>query len=318
MEFQLSLLKIEQSKFKAVVVKLHTLPHNDALESLPLTSDFLADIDMRGILEAPVVAKTERGLFVISGARRIKAARELGHETIKIMRGEMPLWEAQMARSAANNQRQDNSIADLTAVNLVLSKKPGASVKEISQMTGIKQGRVKTLLPMAKLPRILIEGIGKGHISAETVRILSVQTTVQREEALRRYRENLSHWSEVEGGWKNAAAKDPEKIYLKTPVLLTREDIVEFQAARVASSVAQLPDPVPFDVANFVPQDTAPQPVVPAPTQIALPIVPLTQEAVVLGYAILDDKEHFMSDLLHERPAEPESFLGWKIVKIVL
>jgi ParB-like chromosome segregation protein Spo0J len=177
MDFQLELISLAGVDWEDKVASVDTLPPNDKLLSKPVTREFLQELRDRGqVMEPILVAITEDGTqFVIAGNRRIKGSRILEWETIPARYAHMPMMKAIMARSADNNSRSSNDLADMHAIRTMMDTY-GPTIADngfISRWTSIPQPRIRKLKEYMKLPNEIIEGVTAGVVQPEAARNLA-------------------------------------------------------------------------------------------------------------------------------------------------
>lgn len=177
MDLQLELISLKGVDWEDKVVSVDTLPPNDQLLSKPVTREFLQELRDRGqVMEPILVAFVEDGSqFVIAGNRRIKGSRILEWETIPARYAHMPLMKAIMARSADNNSRSSNDLADMHAIKTIMEAY-GPTIADngfISRWTGIPQPRVRQLKQYIQLPNEILEGVIAGTVQPAAAKNLA-------------------------------------------------------------------------------------------------------------------------------------------------
>jgi ParB-like chromosome segregation protein Spo0J len=244
MDYQLPLITIDGVLRRKVQFDLDKIPADEKLLSKPASRELVEDIAIHGLINPVILAKlTDPGregeVFVIAGTRRVKSARLLGWTTIEAVVGKMGLKEAMLARSAHNNMATSNDLADIAAINYLIAEMPGINVKDISRLTGINVGRVKSLYKEASLPPVLLQGALEGHVSEATLKNLSKQTTTSRNQAAAVFVERKEKMDkEVTEG----------KVYAEPKSLFTMDDVIELQRARVQETIATLMPELPVQI----------------------------------------------------------------------
>jgi ParB-like chromosome segregation protein Spo0J len=280
---QPALINLNESKSKLKSIRLADLPANEDLicEKVESSDPLVTDMAARGQLAALKLADLGDGrIFVVAGSRRIQAARILFWHDIRAEITPMTLQDAMLARSAENNRRSPNDLADIDTINYVVEHFPStANPKTISYLTGINIGRVKQLLKAASLPRVIVQEVKAGHISESTMLALSKQPKSRVQEALKIVKERKA---EVE-------AKIAEgKQYKRTPVFLANSDIRKIQQARVEATVS---------------------------SQLVIPDFESQIVEKVYGYALMTPDYEVITPIQPERFAQ-EDFNNWPGVEL--
>lgn len=273
---------------REVKYSLENLPPNEALTSPPPSRSFIEDLDRRGQINKIVVARTHKGAFVIDGNRRIKAARVLGWNTILGDEIDMPLREAMLAKAAANNQSSSNDLSDIAAIRYVLDEIPEADNATLSKLTGINQGRVRSLRKTAEAPKELIEAVKEGTVAVGTLKEVAKQSPDNQQKAVEIFKENKAE----------RAKKDDNGDKPVQKTFLTKEAVIDLQRVTVKETTAQIPIP------EFKP-------------------VVAVQETL-LGYAVMDNSLKVISPVTnlpttqenYDKAAETEGTERLKIVKV--
>lgn len=147
------------------------VPLADLPRSLPgpdATAELCESVQRDGMIEPVVIVRHKGKQYVVSGRRRIKAARQA--EMVKVPArvyafrdDDDPSTFIQFGVLLLNGQRHDNPIADLVAIETLLSK--GASEAEIADATGLSILTVRSRLRLTALHGSLRDALRKGEIT---------------------------------------------------------------------------------------------------------------------------------------------------------
>ncbi len=228
-------LMTQENEYKEeiLVMNVDDLPENSLLCSKPPARDLISDMRLRGQVVPIKIAKIgENKVFVVSGSKRIMAARIIGMKTLRVVMSEMTLADAMTARSAENAVRTDNDLADIEAIKYCQDYLHTPTAKGISVVTGINIGRVKSLLRMMNMPVEISSGVQAGHISASTAKKYSKLSPSIQKMALEKLRNNKAIWEN----------RPPEKRPT-IPVLLSGDDINSLQKDGVQIHARSIPMP---------------------------------------------------------------------------
>jgi len=148
-------------------------------------------IGMLGML-VPVILRSREGQphLIISGRRRIAAARELNMKTVPAMLYHHSVHESFIpsATIAENAIRSDNMAADIESVRTLRDQ--GCTAATIESMTGMPVRDVMRLLDLLALPDEIIGGVQDGTIAQSTADQLRKSTPETIASTLDVYREN--------------------------------------------------------------------------------------------------------------------------------
>jgi ParB family chromosome partitioning protein len=151
-------------KPQRVEVDLDNLPPSKNLRGPDPAPELVESVRRSGVVEPVILVRQEKGIVVLSGTRRIKAAREVGLVKVaaNVYEGVGAGW-CEVMRVSLNALRHDNPVSDLEALQALLAG--GAGMAEISAITGMAPGTVKKRLKLVGLDKRLREALRKGRIS---------------------------------------------------------------------------------------------------------------------------------------------------------
>jgi hypothetical protein len=185
---QLPLLEVQEKITKIRKLSLDDLPSNQRL-GIPAghpTTEFVEDILHRGQLESIKVVNLKDGnQFVEQGRKRIAAFRILRDrfpDEKKWTRIRAEIAEAEdfmsvlMAASAGNNQRHQNVLTDLQAIQYCQDNYPGMRDKDISRYTGIHPSTLKSRKTLFKLQPVWWDLFQAGKLLTTTAVEIAKQT----------------------------------------------------------------------------------------------------------------------------------------------
>jgi ParB/RepB/Spo0J family partition protein len=151
-------------------------PHNEEidLDALPKTlpgpdpsAEFVESVKRDGVIEPIVLLRADKKVKVLTGRRRIKAARAAG--LAKIPARVFDLGDEDSAAFQhihillLNGMRSDNPITDLEAIESLLLM--GAEDKEIAAATGLSVQTIRRRLRLGALHKVLRDALRKGKIT---------------------------------------------------------------------------------------------------------------------------------------------------------
>ena len=230
------------------------IPINEAVEllnnSLAPSQDLITSIQMHGQLTNIIIAELDSGNYMlIAGNRRIQACNYLGLPSVRatIHKG-LKARQVKFARSAENNQRQENPLADIAAVKEAIkvildhravnnlethspSGEPYVDDPEIATITGIHAQRVKQLRRMMDLPKPILDAVkgdDTGKISENTAATLANMSSAYQKQAIEVMKQRKQ---------ENKAKKNDGKTFRK--VLFSANDLKDLQRIRVDETVTQ-------------------------------------------------------------------------------
>ena len=239
-------------KEPVIMYELDELPPDGDLLRGKIDPDTYKSIKQNGqlqpILLANLIQPNEFGsVAVIDGEQRIKIQRQLGRQTqipAIIYPDELSGFEIAILRSHMNNARQENPIADIEAIRHVLSNYPSTSAKGIAVMTGIKLGRVKSMMKQAQMPQVFIDAVSDGTMSKDTLADLSNKPLSVQRKAETKYnkeRAKIQVVEDEETGKQVFKRLSDEHMFAIPPSLLTQGDVKDFQRISVANKVQSSP-----------------------------------------------------------------------------
>lgn len=119
--------------------------------SLPNIDDLVESVKAVGILQALLVAKTERGLELVAGRRRLEAARVAGLREVPVRVTNASPEQIQVLRLVENIQREDLSPRDeITAVAKLAAVFDGNQT-ELAKAIGKSKSYVSRCIKVAKI-----------------------------------------------------------------------------------------------------------------------------------------------------------------------
>lgn len=290
--FQLSFVFTAETA-RPEVWPIDNFPPNEQLLSKPVSRAFAKDIQKRGVMEPISIAILPDNTFmVVAGCRRIKAARLVGITQLMVLVKDMSLAEALAARSASNNQREENTLADVNTLAYYLNADPQIGEKRLAALMGAGLSRIRALLPMAKLPVQFLTAVQDGHISEATLAKLSKLEPEYVAEAIKIFdRKNAKYLADVTDG----------KIFATPPTLLSEADLKEIQTTRVQNTLANLPLPSSMQQSSVFGNDVLAQ----------LGIQPEPVE-IVEGYVVLfDDSSSTYPGILNYQMVDLDTASLW-------
>lgn len=159
-------------------VPLAELPNDDDLVGPPPSGEFIGSVRAFGVLE-PVLLTAAPGPYggyrVLSGRRRIKAARRVGLDEIP---ARVTAWGADgsgetvaaLVELTANASRSANPISDIEAIREINQRcrdlgQPMPTVAELSKATGMAIPTLKKRLGLLQARDEIVEGVSAGKIA---------------------------------------------------------------------------------------------------------------------------------------------------------
>lgn len=188
-------------------------------------------IKEKGLIQPVVVSKEEDGFVLISGERRLRAAKKLGWEKIPaIIKDLKDKGELLLLALIENIQREDLNPIEKAIAYENLQKSFALTQEEISKIIGKSRVAIANTLRLLKLPEkikemlkdgILNEGHGRALLSLKNEKeMLKLAEKIKREELTVRSVEK-----KVQKGEKDPITKDAEEKLtqaLHTRVLIER------------------------------------------------------------------------------------------------
>lgn len=153
-----------------------TVPMYDILviDSIEPTSAFVESVKELGIIHPPLLCKKGNKYAVLSGRRRVLAAKQLGYKEIRVRVVEgisYSMAKASYLTIAAQKQHKPNPIAELMAIKNMIEK--GYSYDEIQSALGLTKQEVEKVMLLGTLPDSIQKGIQAGSVSVSTAHSLS-------------------------------------------------------------------------------------------------------------------------------------------------
>lgn len=193
------------------------------------TDEFIESIRRFGILHPPLVcmkSKNDKKLIVLSGRRRVMAAKHLGLKTITVVCRNGVYYADAMAHILtleAQQKTYPNPVAEFRAVRSLVGE--GYTQDEICNTLGISRERINYLLGFGNIPEDVLDGVQAGKVRVTTLESMSRLSAPFLQKAVEKYREQGS---------------------------LTGPDIKKVKAARrnnehqrVMANMPALPSPIP-------------------------------------------------------------------------
>lgn len=147
---------------------------------------------LRGQLQPLLVFVGDKGLELIDGARRLRAARLVGMPKLQVLVQPQPEDEA---RIVANLQREDLSIAEQSAALQELSER-GMSASDIADRLGKSRHYVGQTLRLQVLERPWLEALERKHITLGAALLVAQHDEKERERLLKRFDYSLKRAQE--------------------------------------------------------------------------------------------------------------------------
>lgn len=240
-----------------VLWKLDDLKPNEKLLRGKIAPNTLASIKANGLQYPIMIAELIKGGYeIVDGEQRVKIFRKLQHETIPAILHPDKLTKLQVSllRAQMNNARQDNPVSDIQAIRDVLEEAPSSSVKALSIYTSMPQSKVRKYLKQAKMPQIFIDAVSDGTMSPDTLTDLANKPKSVQNKAKEKYIEERSKVETFKGedGDLLFRRKEDTFVYAKPPILLSQNDVKDFQRVSVENKVTQAPMSLTVDFQETV------------------------------------------------------------------
>lgn len=150
-----------------------------------------ASIAEHGILQPLVAQATGQRYQLVAGERRLRAAKQLGLETVPVILRSFSEQQSLELSLIENIQREQLNAVETAAAYQKLLDEFSLGVIDVAKRVGRDESTIKNTLRLLKLPtdakHALVDGrISEGHARA----ILSVSDTDRQEELLRHITEN--------------------------------------------------------------------------------------------------------------------------------
>lgn len=143
-------------------------------------------IKERGIIEPLIVRKTATGYELISGERRLKAAKMAGLKSVPCIVRAVKEEEMLELALIENLQREDLNPVEEARAYRMLKEKFGMTQEEIAEKVGKDRATVANIMRLLKLPEEVLQGLSEGKISEGHAKVLlSIQNP---QEVIKTYR----------------------------------------------------------------------------------------------------------------------------------
>jgi ParB family chromosome partitioning protein len=129
-------------------------------------------IKERGILEPLLVRKSASGYELISGERRLRAAKIAGLEKVPCLVRTITDDESLELALIENLQREDLNPVEEARAYRVLKERFGMTQEEIADKVGKDRATVANTMRLLKLPEEVLNGLAQGKISEGHAKIL--------------------------------------------------------------------------------------------------------------------------------------------------
>jgi len=170
-------------------------------------------IKEKGILEPLLVRKSPTGYELISGERRLRAAKIAGLKKVPCLIRTITDDESLELALIENLQREDLNPVEEARAYKVLKEKFGMTQEEIAAKVGKDRATVANTMRLLKLPEEVLNGLAEGKISEGHAKIL---LSLQNEkEIINYYRKTLKN---------SLSVRNLEKLIFKKPPEVKRED----------------------------------------------------------------------------------------------
>ena len=126
-----------------------------------------------GILEPPIVRRKGEFFEIVAGERRVRAARELGFETIEVILMDVDSDEKMLVLSLIENiQREDlNAIEEARAYHQIMTRMK-ITQEELANVVGKNRSTVANTIRLLSLPEDVQAMIGEGVLAPGSARAL--------------------------------------------------------------------------------------------------------------------------------------------------
>jgi ParB-like chromosome segregation protein Spo0J len=245
-------------KEKIEMFPLELLPPNEEFLRGKVDPDTFRSIKANGQLYPIILGRLTNGdPVIVDGEQRVKIQRRLNAEEIPVIwyPEQLNEFEVGMLRTHLNEARQENPVSNIEAIRKVLDKYPSTTAKGIQVMTGIKLGKVKSLMKQAKMPKVFIDAVSEGTMSKDTLADLSKKPRSIQKKAEVKYRdgrEGLSVTKNEDTGGMEFKRLSDGHIYASPPILLSKNDVKDFQRVSVENKVTQAPMSLTVDFQETV------------------------------------------------------------------
>lgn len=167
-----------------IVVSDHVMP----------TDEFVESVRRHGIIHKPVICLLKKGSLkygVLSGRRRILAARQLGYQEINVTLKVGMYYSDALAHVLtleAQRKTYPNPVAEARAV--VSLVQGGYTKEEIRTTLGMSNERIEYLLKFSDAPEDLLDAVQDGRVRTTTLEAYSKLSEPFKQKAVEKFREN--------------------------------------------------------------------------------------------------------------------------------
>ena len=146
-------------------------------------AELATSIRRQGILQPLLVRPSGRGLEIVAGERRFRAAKRAGLSEVPVIVRELSDQEALEIAIVENLQREDlNPVDEARALEQLLGF--GLNQEKVARAIGKSRSAVSNTLRLLKLPASALEALAAGRISAGHARAILAQDEADMEWAL--------------------------------------------------------------------------------------------------------------------------------------
>lgn len=178
-------------------------------------ADLAASIDSLGIIHPPVVQRDPdgQGYELVSGERRVRAARLAHHENILVVVRSGDVKFSAQAALAENVQRVDLNPIEVARALRRLMEQFGYRQEQLAAIIGKKRSTVANYLRLLSLPSNIQEGTSAGEITMGHAKaILSIDNRESQQELYRMVvQQNLSVRAAEQAAARLVAKKEQDK-----------------------------------------------------------------------------------------------------------
>lgn len=158
-----------------------------------VTPDFVESVRKSGIIHKPVVCLLEKDsdkFAVLSGRRRVLAARQLDWKTIDVVHRKGIVYADALSHIItleAQNKVSPNPVAEFRAVRGLVEL--GYTLEQIRVNLGMSPERIKYLLGFGNVPEDVLDGVVAGKVKVSTLESVSRLSKPFLDRAVEKYRE---------------------------------------------------------------------------------------------------------------------------------
>jgi ParB family chromosome partitioning protein len=175
-------------------------------------SELAESIKEHGILQPLTVRRTSTGYELISGERRLRAARQTGLREVPCLIAGVDEEESSLLALVENLQRRDLNFIEEAAAIARLIRLYGFSQDEAARKLGKSQSAVANKLRLLRLPPKVIGGLQANGLTERHARsLLRLEDEDQQLEALRQIVENGWNVAQTEAYIDDIVAEPKEK-----------------------------------------------------------------------------------------------------------